>query len=199
MFRPSSGHHQVYIKITETYKELRTYMGSQWCSTARHVLQTTPLHSTRPPPEYSTPRPTDNTAPQHQAASTAPYNICKNSSSRTPVTTILCLFYNVTYNIEVYPHSANRTHTPFSLQTTQTPCSNINNVTDLPLRTLMFRWSTPSRHHIICYYINTWASSVDLISIGFILGIISYRVILYICNTTGIPRRCATPRMFLYL
>ena len=31
MFRPSSGHHQVYIKDTETYEELRTYMGSQWC------------------------------------------------------------------------------------------------------------------------------------------------------------------------
>jgi len=31
MFRPSRGHHQVNIKDTETYKELRTYMGSQWC------------------------------------------------------------------------------------------------------------------------------------------------------------------------
>ena len=31
MFRPSCGHHQVYIKDTETYEELRTYMGSQWC------------------------------------------------------------------------------------------------------------------------------------------------------------------------
>ena len=30
MFRPSCGHHQVYIKDTETYKEMRTYMGSQW-------------------------------------------------------------------------------------------------------------------------------------------------------------------------
>jgi len=28
MFRPSCGHHQVYIKNTETYEELRTYMGS---------------------------------------------------------------------------------------------------------------------------------------------------------------------------
>ena len=27
MFRPSCGHHQVYIKDTETYEELHTYMG----------------------------------------------------------------------------------------------------------------------------------------------------------------------------
>ena len=54
---------------------------------------------------------------------------CYNTG--TPVTTILCLFYNVTYNIEVYPHSVNWTHSPFSLQITQTPCSNINNATDL--------------------------------------------------------------------
>ena len=31
MFRPSSGHHQVCSRDTETYEELRTYMGSQWC------------------------------------------------------------------------------------------------------------------------------------------------------------------------
>ena len=88
-----------------------TYFISMW-STPRHVLQTTPLHSTRPLPPY--------------------YIIStKCSSPRTPVTTILCLFYNVTHNIEVYPHSVNWTHTPISLQITKTPCSNIKNATDL--------------------------------------------------------------------
>ena len=31
ILRLSSRHHHVYIKITEPYKELRTYMGSQCC------------------------------------------------------------------------------------------------------------------------------------------------------------------------
>ena len=69
-----------------------------------------------------------------------------------------------------------------------------------PLRTLEFRWSIPSRHRITCYYINTWVSSVGLIfSWFYIRHHFLYKVILYICNTTGTPCRCATPRMFLYL
>jgi len=53
-----------------------------------------------------------------------------------------------------------------------------------------------SRHRTI-YYNHSWSSYAGFILVGFTLDIILYIVILYICKTTGIPCRCATPCTFL--